>query len=202
MGKRRLSFIPGPYCPPAPASPTSILSISAFEIGTVSVDLIPRKFGLRQFAGDHNRSARPVNFDGVLKSPFLRVKEQLLQHLDDIVVGVLIIVEQDHMKQRPMLFLFLLLDGWSNADGSNRRISACQEDTLLLKHLAGMPCNCRICAKLESCYTSMVDSLAIGGATVSTGLNRCVKACRVPSSRKTIGKQQLPIISSLHTLPN
>ena len=32
-----------------------------------------------------------------------------------------------------------------------------------------------------------------GGATDSTGLNRCGKACRVPSSRKTIGKQQLPI---------
>ena len=41
-----------------------------------------------------------------------------------------------------------------------------------------------------------------GGATDSTGLNRCGKACRVPSSRKTIGKQQLPIISSLHTLLN
>ena len=41
-----------------------------------------------------------------------------------------------------------------------------------------------------------------GGATASTGSNRCVKACRVPSSRKTIGKTKLPIISSLLTLPN
>jgi len=40
-----------------------------------------------------------------------------------------------------------------------------------------------------------------GGATDSTGLNRCGKACRVPSSRKTIGKPELPI-SSLLTLPN
>jgi hypothetical protein len=34
-----------------------------------------------------------------------------------------------------------------------------------------------------------------------TGLYRGGEACRVPSSRKTIGKTQLPIISSLHTLP-
>jgi hypothetical protein len=46
----------------------------------------------------------------------------------------------------------------------------------------------------------MKKILSHGGATASTGLDRCVKACRVPSSRKTIGKQQLPIISSLLTL--
>jgi hypothetical protein len=40
-----------------------------------------------------------------------------------------------------------------------------------------------------------------GGATDSTGLNRGGEACRVPSSRKTIGKTQLPT-RSLHTLLN
>ena len=43
--------------------------------------------------------------------------------------------------------------------------------------------------------------LDCGGVTDSTGLNRGGEACRVPSSRKTIGKTQLPI-RSLHTLLN
>jgi hypothetical protein len=39
--------------------------------------------------------------------------------------------------------------------------------------------------------------------TDSTGLNRDAEACRVPSSRKTIGKTKLPITTcSLHTLLN
>jgi len=44
--------------------------------------------------------------------------------------------------------------------------------------------------------------VVLGGATASTGLNRDGKACRVPSSRKTIGKTKLPITCSLHTLLN
>src|ERR1700678_4028086 len=48
------------------------------------------------------------------------------------------------------------------------------------------------------CYTRV----AHGGATASTGLNRDEEACRVPSSRKTIGKTKLPITCSLHTLLN
>jgi hypothetical protein len=43
--------------------------------------------------------------------------------------------------------------------------------------------------------------LKFGGATDSTGLNRGGEACRVPSSRKTIGKTELPTHSS-HTLLN
>jgi len=40
-----------------------------------------------------------------------------------------------------------------------------------------------------------------GAQRVSTGLNRDGEACRVPSSRKTIGKPKLPT-RSLHTLLN
>src|SRR5579864_8756888 len=52
----------------------------------------------------------------------------------------------------------------------------------------------------RGCYHRRVvpaRRLYFGGVTDSTGLNRGGEACRVPSSRKTIGKPKLPI-RSLH----
>ena len=62
--------------------------------------LIAREFGMRALTRDHNRAALGIHFDGVMISGFERQKEERAQHFDHVVVGMLIVVEQDYMEER------------------------------------------------------------------------------------------------------
>ena len=56
------------------------------------MDLIPAELGFGEPAGNHNRPAGGIHLDGVLKGLGSRVAEQLLQHLDHVIVGVEVVV--------------------------------------------------------------------------------------------------------------
>jgi len=144
------------------------------------VDLVPGEFGLWKLTSNDNRAAGGVNFPGVQESFGLRKQEQAAKHFDHVVVGVFIIVEQDDMIERDKTLPFLDLgfgcSSWPGHQPNQRS---------------------RICVVPVVSHSVTIQR---GGVTDSTGLNCCEEACRVPSSRKTIGKPKLPI-SSLLTLP-
>jgi hypothetical protein len=58
------------------------------------MDLIPGILGFRQFAGDEPGAAGGIHFLRVLESLLGGKDEDLLEHLDDVVVSVIVIVEE------------------------------------------------------------------------------------------------------------
>jgi len=69
------------------------------------VNLVARKFCFRQFAGDQRGPAERIHFLRMPQSLFERKNENLLQHLDHIVIRVVIVVEKNHLIKR-ILVLF------------------------------------------------------------------------------------------------
>jgi len=70
------------------------------RIGTITVDLIARELGLRTFTRDHDRTALSIHLYGMLVSGFDRQKEQRPQHLHHVIVGVLVVIEEDDVVER------------------------------------------------------------------------------------------------------
>jgi len=64
------------------------------------MDLIPRKFRFWQFAGDEDSSSARIHLFGVPIGLIERKDEDLLKHLDHVVVGVVVIVEQHDAIER------------------------------------------------------------------------------------------------------
>ena len=64
------------------------------------MDLVARVFGLRPFTRDHHRATRRIHLHCVLISSLDRQEEQSAQHFHDVIVGVLIVIEQDDMVKR------------------------------------------------------------------------------------------------------
>jgi hypothetical protein len=70
------------------------------------VDLIPRVFGLRALTRDDNRAPSGIHLHSMLICGFDREEEQRTQHFHDVIVGVLVVIEQDDMVERREAFAF------------------------------------------------------------------------------------------------
>ncbi len=57
------------------------------------MDLALAELGFRQLARDQHRAPAPVHFFGVTVSLVEREDENMLEHFDDVVVGMIVVVE-------------------------------------------------------------------------------------------------------------
>lgn len=57
------------------------------------MDLALGELGFRQLARDQHRAPAPVHFFGVVVSLVQREDENVLEHFDDVVVGMIVVVE-------------------------------------------------------------------------------------------------------------
>ena len=81
------------------------------------MNLVAAELGLGAFAGDDDGAACGIYFDGVAEGGLDREAEDLDEHLDHVVVGVLVIVEQHDVEKRGELFA-LLGAGFGQGGGS------------------------------------------------------------------------------------
>src|SRR5690606_28546212 len=95
-------------------------------VGSVGVDLVAFQFGAFPGGRVHNYAPGDVYLARHLIRPGRAVPEDLAQHLDDVGIGVVVVVEQNDMVPRqmdgfgglPFLLLFdLFRRGW-RFDGS------------------------------------------------------------------------------------
>ena len=70
------------------------------------MDLVARVFGLRALTRNDNRAPRRIHLHSVLVGGFKRQKEQRAQHLDHVIVGVLVVIEQDDVVEGREAFAF------------------------------------------------------------------------------------------------
>ena len=70
------------------------------------MDLVAREFGLRKFAGDQHRPAAPVHLFGVPVRLVQAENEDPLEHLNHIVVGVIVVVQQHDADREALSGLF------------------------------------------------------------------------------------------------
>ena len=70
------------------------------------MDLVARVFGLRALARDDNRAPGGIHLHSVLIGGFERQEEQRSQHLDDVIVGVLVVIEQYDVVEGREAFAF------------------------------------------------------------------------------------------------
>jgi hypothetical protein len=64
------------------------------------MDLVACEFGVRSLAGDDDGAAFGVDFDGVLIGGFERQEEERSEHFNNVVIGVVVIIEQDDVVER------------------------------------------------------------------------------------------------------
>lgn len=64
------------------------------------MDLIAGEFGLGKFAGEDDGAAGGINFNGVAEALRGGDEEEAAEHFDDVEVGMVIVVEQDHIEER------------------------------------------------------------------------------------------------------
>ena len=70
------------------------------------MNLIAREFGVRQFTNDQNRAAAAVHLFGVPIGLIQGEDENPLEHLDYVVVGVIVVVQQHDPVERNHLVPF------------------------------------------------------------------------------------------------
>ena len=70
------------------------------------MNLIAREFRLRQFAGDQNCAAAPVHLFGMPVGLIQGEDENPLEHLDYVVVGVIVVVQEHDPVERNQLIPF------------------------------------------------------------------------------------------------
>ena len=70
------------------------------------MDLIPRVFGLWALTRDDDRAPRGIHLHGVLIGGFERQEEQRAQHFHHVIVGVLVVIEQDDVVEGREAFAF------------------------------------------------------------------------------------------------
>ena len=80
------------------------------------MDLVAREFGMRTLASDHDGAAFGVDLDGVLIGGFDGQEKQGAQHFDDVVIGVIVVVQQDDVVER-LEALGVLSTGFWNSRG-------------------------------------------------------------------------------------
>ena len=75
------------------------------------MNLIAAEFGLIAFASHDYGAARGVHLDRMAIGDLGRHHKDLAEHFDDVIVGVVVVVEQDDVEQRSqLLFIFGSLD--------------------------------------------------------------------------------------------
>jgi hypothetical protein len=74
------------------------------------MNLVAGEFSFWALTGDYDSAAGAIDFDGVLQCHFEREKEEFLEHFDDVIVGVFVIVKEDDMVKPAMLFLLGFLN--------------------------------------------------------------------------------------------
>lgn len=83
-------------------------TLGAFQspIRTVGVDLVAREFRLSQFTGNKNRAPAPVHLFGVPVGLLQGENKDFLEHFDNVVVSVIVIVQQNYPIKGDQLFPF------------------------------------------------------------------------------------------------
>ena len=64
------------------------------------MDLVAFQLGVFECRGETDRTSRVIDLGGNLETLFQRVPEQGLHHLDDVLVGVIIIIPEQHLVAR------------------------------------------------------------------------------------------------------
>ena len=70
------------------------------------MNLIAREFRVRQFTNNQNRAAAPVHLLGVMVGLIQGEDEDPLEHLDYVVVGVIVVVQEHDPVERNQLIPF------------------------------------------------------------------------------------------------
>jgi hypothetical protein len=70
------------------------------------MDLVARVFGLRELTRDDDRAPRRIYLHGVLISGFEGQEKERAQHFDHVIVGVLVVIEQDDVVEGREAFAF------------------------------------------------------------------------------------------------
>ncbi len=84
------------------------------------MNLVPRILGFGQFAGDQGSAACRIHLLGVPKRLLRREDENLLEHFDYVVVGMIVVIEEDNLVKRPVPFLPGILSSDVNSRRCNR----------------------------------------------------------------------------------
>ncbi len=83
------------------------------------MNLIARVFGLRALTRDDNRAPGGIHLHGVLIGGFERQEEQRSQHFHHVIVGVLVVIEQDDVVKGCEAFAFES-SGFRNSGGDSQ----------------------------------------------------------------------------------
>lgn len=63
------------------------------------MDLVTGEFGLGKFAGEDDGAAGGIDFGGVAGAFAGRDVEEAAEHLDDVGIGVVVVVEEDDVEE-------------------------------------------------------------------------------------------------------
>ena len=96
-------------------------------IGAEGVDLVPLQLGVLHGGREHDDSALVVDLLGELPAPLRRMPEELAEHDDHVLVGVIVVVPENDVIPRlptgPVVGGFLLFGGGGgllDGDGGRR----------------------------------------------------------------------------------
>jgi hypothetical protein len=103
------------------------------RVRSISKDLIAPELGFFEPAGNQHGSLRLIDFHGVLVGLLHSEAEKSLQHLDNVVITVVVIIEQDDIVKWSCLVLALVL--FSNL-GYGGRLGHCRLCAMSLSKLA------------------------------------------------------------------
>lgn len=89
------------------------------RISAVAMNLIAAEFGLRLFASHHDSSSGGVDLNRVPVCDFGRHHEEVAEHLDHVLITMIVIVQQDDVEERckPLIVSWIC----RRLYGSNRR---------------------------------------------------------------------------------
>ena len=82
------------------------------------MDLVPFEFGMFLGGGQANAATIGINTLGNFKALGKRVAEQLPHHQDNVFIGVIVVIPQNHVVARLLLSFFIslmfrcFLDDW------------------------------------------------------------------------------------------
>ena len=85
-------------------------AIGHAPIGTIGVDLIPLLFGFYKIRREYDTAAGAVRFDGVGECCRVRNLENGLEHLDHVLEGMLVVVQNDDVIELRQFIFCTLID--------------------------------------------------------------------------------------------
>lgn len=93
-------------------------------IRTIGLDLAAPEFRRGQVAGKHHGTARGIHLFRVTESLMRTDKEEALQHLDYVFVGVLVVIQKDNIVEGREFILVLTFQFWDGL-GTGHRLRCC-----------------------------------------------------------------------------